>query len=208
MCMDTLHAWLKLPVSLSFCQKTFQLLGFCVLTMVSFALFLPVKGQVNLYLHQYCWLNSLSPLATWSLLTPLLTRLSEIQSMERIQPETIFQPTVWSGMPTQQQELHRIVRECQRAGFFRKPSPQTPMCQSGFSTLCYVREGSPSPLSTHVTYSQTGFQRRLDQGSFVMPKEWQRAGIVELDASRTESETRSFVVYGIILFIDFKKNSF
>lgn len=108
---------------------------FCVLTMASFALFLPIKGQVNLYLQQYCWLNSPYPRPPGHipvLLTPLLTRLSETQSMERIQPKAVLQPAVWSGALTQQQEQHKIVRECQGAGFSRQPGPQTPMCKSGF----------------------------------------------------------------------------
>lgn len=145
------------------------------------------------------------------LLTPLIARLSETQNMQRIQPKTVFQPAVWSGVLTQQWEKHRIVRGCQGAGSFRQP-PNTHVSVrfSSASELCVPCHGELSLPTKHPCHLFTNRNpEKTGSGKFCDSKGMtKRAVIVKQDASRTEAETRSFVVYGILLFTDFKKNSF
>lgn len=107
-----------------------------------------------------------------------------------------------------------IVRQCQGAGFFRQPGPQTPCVSQGFHhvsqwTLCHSVpcQGGLSLPTKHSCHLLTNRNpEKTGSGKFCDSKGMtKRAVILEQDASRTEAEIRSFVVYGILLSTDFRK---
>ena len=175
MCMDTLHAQLELPVSFSFCPKAFHLSWCSTYWQCS-----PFHYHYLLRAKTTCIFSStvdwtacahcgcpVASLCCWHTTVDKACQRSRVGKGSSL--KLFFQTAMQSVVLIQQGEQHRVVSERQGAGLSKQPSHQIPMWHSSHHHISqhFATSGRASPpQSTYVTYSPTGIQRGLSQGSF------------------------------------------